>query len=96
MQNGGTILLVDSEDSATTEAAATLSALGYKIATASDAASAVATVSADASICAMLVDITLDGAMQLADHLTRRHPAVRVIFTTSYHEMLLLDREVAV
>jgi len=92
MQNGGTVLVVDVED-ATTEAAATLTSLGYKIATASDVVSAMAKVGADASILAMLVEITLQGATQLADHVARCHPAVRVIFITSYPEMLLLDRE---
>jgi DNA-binding NtrC family response regulator len=94
MQNGGTILLVDNEESATTEAIVTLTSLGYKIATASDVARAMAKVGADASILAMLVDITHPGAAQLVRHVALRHPAVRVVFTTSYPEMLLLDREV--
>jgi DNA-binding NtrC family response regulator len=94
MLSCGTILLVDNEDSAMTEAAATLSSFGYKIATASDVASALAKVGVDASILATLVDITAPGAAQLVRHVARWHPAVRVIFTTSYPEMLLLDREV--
>jgi DNA-binding NtrC family response regulator len=94
MQSGGTILLVDDEESATTDAAPRLSSLGYQIATASDVASALAKVGTDESMLAMLVDITLSGAGQLVRHVARRHPAVRIIFTTSYPEMLLLDREV--
>jgi DNA-binding NtrC family response regulator len=94
MQNGGTILLVDNEESATTEAIVTLTSLGYKIATASDVARAMAKVGADASILATLIDITLPAAAHLVRHIARRHPAVRVIFTTSYPEMMVLDREV--
>jgi ActR/RegA family two-component response regulator len=92
--DGITILLVDDDDSATSGAAATFRSLGHKIATASDVAGALAAIGADVSIRVMLVEVTLAGATQLVDIVANRYPAVRVIFTTSYPEMLLLDREV--
>jgi len=94
MQKRGTILLVDNEESTPPGIATALGLLGYNIATAGDAASAVAKIAADASILGMLVEIALDGATQVADHVARFHPAVRIIFITSYPEMLLFDREV--
>ena len=94
MQHGvRTILFVDDDESIRAGAVKALGSLGCKIVTAGDADTALALVRSDASIAALFVCITLAEAKKLVNGAKGHRPDLRVIYTTHYPEMLLLDRE---
>jgi CheY-like chemotaxis protein len=94
MQRGvSTILFVDDDESIRAGAVKTLGTLGCKIVTASDADTALALVRSDASIAALFVCIMLAEAKKLVTGARGHRPDLRVVYTTNYPEMLLLDRE---
>jgi DNA-binding NtrC family response regulator len=94
MQRGiRTILFVDEDESIRAGAAKALGSLGCKIATAGDADTALALVRSDASIAALFVSIMLAEAKTLVIGAKGHRPDLRVVYTTNYPEMLLLDRE---
>jgi DNA-binding NtrC family response regulator len=94
MQGGvRTILFVDDDESIRAGAVNALGSLGCKIATAGDADTALALIQGDASIAALLVCVMLAEAKKLVIGAKDHRPDLRVIYTTDYPEMLLLDRE---
>jgi CheY-like chemotaxis protein len=94
MQRGiRTILFVDDDESNRAGAVKALDSLGCKIVTAGDADTALALVRSDASIAALFVSIMLAEAKNLVNGAKGHRPDLRVIYTTDYPEMLLLDRE---
>jgi CheY-like chemotaxis protein len=94
MQRGvRTILYVDGEENHRAGAVETLGSLGCKIATAGDADTALALIHGDASIAALVVCILLTEAKKLVIGAKGHRPDLRVVYTTTLPEMLLLDRE---
>ena len=82
-----TILLVEDEPDVRQFTAASLSALGYRVIEAGNAAAALRALDADPAIALVFTDIGLPGGMngrQLADEARRRRPALKVLFTTAY------------
>jgi CheY-like chemotaxis protein len=90
----GTVLLLDADGSAAARAAEILEGLGYKVVVAETPAAALKSFRGDPAIAVALVDIMLHGIDDLVAKMQTGHPQVQIIYTTSYSEMLLLDREV--
>jgi CheY-like chemotaxis protein len=88
-----TILYVDGDESQRAGAVKALGPLGCNIATAGDADAALALLHGDASIAALLVCIMLAEAQKLVIGAKGHRPDLRVVYTTTLPEMLLLDRE---
>ena len=94
MQRGvRTILYVDGDEGQRAGAVKALGSLGCKIATAGDADTALALIHGDASIAALLVCIMLTEANKLVIGARGHRPDLRVVYTTTLPEMLLLDHE---
>jgi CheY-like chemotaxis protein len=94
MQRGvRTILFVDDDESIRAGAVKALGSLGCKVVTAGDADTALALIQGEASIAALFVCIMLAEAKKLVIGARRHRPDLRVVYTTDYPEMLLLDRE---
>jgi len=87
------ILIVDGDEEVRTSATEVLGSLGHKIVTAGDADTALTAIEKDGSIALLLVEVTLAGARNLAARAHAARPGLRVVYTTGYPEMLILDRE---
>jgi CheY-like chemotaxis protein len=86
-----TILLVEDEDALREVTAQYLSAVGYEVLTARDAAEALAQAGAHPQIHLLLTDVVLPGAngRQLAERITAQRPGTTVIYISGYaHESL--------
>jgi DNA-binding NtrC family response regulator len=94
MQRGvRTILFVDDDESVRAGAVKALGSVGCKIVTAGDADTALALIQGDASIAALFVCIMLAEAKKLVIGAKGHRPDLRVVYTTDYPQMLVLDRE---
>ncbi len=90
--NGETILLVEDEAIVRLTLQSTLSALGYKVLVACDAAQAMDTVARGASFDVVLTDVVLPGTggPELAEMLRKSKPGARVLFMSAHsHEHLV-------
>ncbi len=68
--------------------------MGYRVAEAPDGDRALDMLAADPGIELMLTDIGLPGARDgsaLAEEVKRRHPQVKLVFTSGYSERVLLN-----
>jgi CheY-like chemotaxis protein len=84
---GETILVVEDEPGARDFAVEVLEELGYRALAADDAASALTLLQSEPDVALLFTDVVLTGTVngrQLADEVVRRHPDVRVLFTTGY------------
>jgi CheY-like chemotaxis protein len=88
-----TILFVDDDESIRAGAVKALGSLGCKIVTAGDADTALSLIRSDASIAALFVCIMLAEVKKLVIGAKGHRPDLRVVYTTDFPEMLLLDRE---
>ncbi|MGO8919931.1 MAG: response regulator [Stellaceae bacterium] len=92
--NPAKILVVDDDESVLDSAAMVLRSLGHGVAAAQEPTAALALLQDDASITVLLVDIMLAArARELTTSAKRFRPGLKIIFSTGYPEMLLLDRE---
>jgi len=90
------VLIVDHDPEMQDAAPRALAPLGYDVITKADGVEALGELQARPTISALLVDVMLQGplaAAQLAVRARTLRPKLRVIFTTSYPEMFVLDRE---
>ena len=82
-----TILVVEDDDALRAFAVETLTELGYRVLEAGNGAAALEALSANPGIHLLFTDIVMPGGMngrQLADEAQRRHPHLKVLFTTGY------------
>jgi PAS domain S-box-containing protein len=82
-----TVLVVEDDEALRTYAVETLSELGYHVVEAGDGAAALAALTASPGIDLLFTDIVMPGGVngrQLADEAQRRHPDLKVLFTTGY------------
>jgi PAS domain S-box-containing protein len=82
-----TVLVVEDADDVRQFTADVLAELGYRVLTARDAASALRTLGEEPGIDMLFTDIGLPGGVngrELADEALRRHPELKVLFTTGY------------
>jgi PAS domain S-box-containing protein len=92
---GETILVVEDDEDVRAHSIEILRELGYRVASARDGASALSRLAADRDIRLLFTDIGLPGELngrELAEEARRRHPALRVLFTTGYaRDAMLLE-----
>jgi PAS domain S-box-containing protein len=84
---GETILVVEDDDDVRAHSVEILRELGYRVTSARDGASALCRLAAGRDIRLLFTDIGLPGELngrELAEEARRRHPALRVLFTTAY------------
>ncbi|HRP96112.1 MAG TPA: PAS domain S-box protein [Rhodocyclaceae bacterium] len=85
---GGETVLVLEDDRGVAELAVTfLTALGYRVLQAADGPAALAVVDSGETIDLLFADLVLAGAMSgadVADEVRRRHPGVKVLYTSGY------------
>ncbi len=82
-----TILVVEDEPAVRAYSVETLRELGYRVLEAPDGASALRILDANPGVTLLFTDVGLPGGVngrQLADEARRRHPALKVLFTTGY------------
>jgi PAS domain S-box-containing protein len=82
-----TILLVEDEGLVRAYASAQLAALGYRVVTAEDAKRAVELVERGCTPDLLFTDMVMPGGMngrELAEQLLRRHPRLKVLYTSGY------------
>ncbi len=82
-----TVLVVEDDEDVCRFTADVLTELGYRVLTASDAASALRALEAGSDVDLLFTDIGLPGGVngrQLADEALKRFPGLRVLFTTGY------------
>ncbi len=83
----GSILLVEDEEDVRLFTSSALRELGYEVTAAANAASALDAVAKIKRLDLLFTDIGLPDGMngrQLADEVRRRHPQIKVLFTTGY------------
>ena len=99
----GTVLLVEDNPDVSAASVGMLEQLGYRVETAPDAASALATLESGKRIDAVVSDVVMPGRMDgfaLARALRDRHPALPVLLVTGYadaardalHEFVILPK----
>ncbi|MGE0805461.1 MAG: PAS domain S-box protein, partial [Burkholderiaceae bacterium] len=91
-----TILVVEDDEPVRDVARAFLKRLGYRVFEAADAASALQVLQQTPGIDLMFSDVILRGGMNgaaLAREALRRHPGLRVVFTSGYAPHLLPSRD---
>jgi PAS domain S-box-containing protein len=84
---GETILVVEDDEDVRAFTADVLGEFGYRVAVASDGIAALAMLEKLSNIDLLFTDVGLPNGMngrQLADEARRRHPGLRVLFTTGY------------
>jgi len=82
-----TILLVEDDSLVRTYASAQLEALGYRVVTAETAKDAIEAVEQGCTPDLLFTDVIMPGGMNgrdLAEHLRRRRPALKVLYTSGY------------
>jgi CheY-like chemotaxis protein len=87
-----TILVVEDEQDVRTSTVELLSALGYHVLSAEDAAGAVALVDSGAQIDLVFTDVIMPGevsSLELRDRVRAKLPAAQVLFTSGYAEGVL-------
>jgi PAS domain S-box-containing protein len=87
------VLVVDDERDIQENVAAMLSALGYRVLTASSADEAVLMLDRNGRIDVLFTDVVMPGAVsctELAERARRQHPGIRVLFTSGYTENALI------
>jgi len=83
----GTILLVEDNELLSSSVAAMLRDRGYRVLTAPDGATALQMLASEQQVDLLFTDVGLPGDLngrQLADEVKRRHPNLKVLFTTGY------------
>ncbi len=88
------ILVVEDDQDVRANCLELLRELGYRVAEAPDGDRALDMLAADPGIELMLTDIGLPGARDgsaLAEEVKRRHPQVKLVFTSGYSERVLLN-----
>jgi CheY-like chemotaxis protein len=86
-QRSGTILVVEDNELLLASVATMLRDQGYRVLTASDAATASQILEAEPDVRLLFTDVVLPGEVngrQLADEARRRYPTLLVLFTTGY------------
>lgn len=81
------VLIVEDDPDVRDNTVEMVGELGYQVLSAEDGASAVRLLDAHREIRLLFTDVGLPGGMngrQLADHALRRHPRLKVLFTTGY------------
>ncbi|HEV2186478.1 MAG TPA: PAS domain S-box protein [Stellaceae bacterium] len=86
LASGETVLLVEDDAAVRDFAGDALRLLGYRVVVAADAATALSALDAHPQIDVLLTDVALPdlNGRQLANQVTRRRPAVKVLFMTGY------------
>jgi PAS domain S-box-containing protein len=82
-----TILVVEDDDDVRTYSTETLRDLGYRVIEAPHGRAALQTLASHPEVTVLFTDVGLAGGMngrQLAEEARRRHPALKVLFTTGY------------
>ena len=83
----GTILVVEDNELLSSSVAAMLRDQGYRVLTAPDGAAALQILASEQRVDLLFTDVGLPGDLngrQLADEVKRRHPHLKVLFTTGY------------
>jgi len=91
-----TILVVDDEAEIRANVAAMLGQLGYRVLEAASADAAAPVLDAAPHIDLLFTDVIMPGAMSstdLAAHARRRHPGIRVLFTSGYTENAVIRND---
>jgi CheY-like chemotaxis protein len=86
-RRGEAILLVEDDEDVRRYGVALLGELGYRVLAASDGATALGLLGSDPGIRLLFTDVGLPGGMngrELALEAQRRHPGLKVLFTTGY------------
>jgi PAS domain S-box-containing protein len=84
-----TILVVEDDRLVRTSVTAQLRGLGYRTISASNAGEAIAAIEGGAAFDLLFTDLVMPGPMngrQLAEEVARRHPPLKVLFTSGYME----------
>jgi signal transduction histidine kinase/CheY-like chemotaxis protein len=84
---GETVLIVEDDPDVREYTVEIVGELGYRVLSAEDGASALALLETHREVDLLFTDIVLPGGMngrQLADVASRRHPGLKVLFTTGY------------
>ncbi len=84
---GETVLIVEDDPDVREYTVEIVGELGYRVLSAEDGASALALLEAHREVDLLFTDVVLPGGMngrQLADVASRRHPGLKVLFTTGY------------
>lgn len=87
-----TILVVEDEEDVRSSTVELLSALGYQVLWAADAAAAVALIDSGVHIDLVFSDVIMPGpvsSLELRDHVRAKLPAAQVLFTSGYAEGVL-------
>jgi len=82
-----TILVVEDDEDVRGYSVEALCELGYRVVEASDGPAALRLLETDSDIDLLFTDVGLPGSLngrQLADEVRRRHPSLKVLFTTGY------------
>jgi PAS domain S-box-containing protein len=88
---GHTILLVEDDDDVRQITRTLLGGMGYRVLEAARAAAALSTLEAEPAIDLLLTDVVMPGGMggiELAREAVQRRPALRVLLTSGYAEVL--------
>jgi PAS domain S-box-containing protein len=86
-KNHETVLVVEDEEGVRTYSTETLRELGYHVLEAANARAAMQILESHPEIAVLFTDVGLPGGMngrQLAEELRKRHPSLKVLFTTGY------------
>ena len=92
--NGCKILIIGPDESIGEDLLSALGPFDGTVIAMATAAAALPIIRGDPAITAVLVDIMLAGAEELIKEAEQLRPGLRLLYTTTYPEMLLLDREV--
>ena len=82
-----TVLVVEDDDTLRLYTVESLNELGYRVLAAPDGAAALTLIDGGHDVDLLFTDIVMPGGMngrQLADEAVRRHPGLKVLFTTGY------------
>lgn len=92
---GATALVVDDEPDLLEVAMTYLQEMGYRVLRAGDGASALRTLAAEPDVDLLVTDVVMPGGMsgvKLSQQVRRRHPGVRVVFTSGFPAQALSSR----